>query len=62
MAGKFIYFFRGTLEEIIKEINDKNEARKVASVHLGPFLVKTMAIDDRQNLGYYEVAIFQYYV
>ena len=42
MAGKFIYFFRGTLEEIIKEINDKNEARKVASVQLGPFLIKTL--------------------
>ena len=61
MAGKFIYFFRGTLEEIVKEINDKNEARKVVSVQLGPFLIKTMPLNGRENVGYYEVAIFQYY-
>jgi len=61
MAGKFIYFFQGTLEEIIKEINDKNEARKVVNAHFGPYLLYNTVDKTGKNVGYYEVAIFQYY-
>jgi uncharacterized PurR-regulated membrane protein YhhQ (DUF165 family) len=60
MAGKFIYLFQGTLEEIIKEISDKNEARKVVNAHFGPYLLHTIS-NKGKEVGFYEVAIFQHY-
>ena len=60
VEGKTVYIFRGTLEEIAKEINDKNYHRKVVNLFAGPILIKTIKENDKE-VGYYEVAIYQYY-